>query len=114
MGHSKSNQTAHIFVGSWSKPTNITLHLSDLGTTKIIQIYSPVLMILKRPMNEYIQRIFVGDVAKSMNIWGQSKSYIRRFSAQTDEYNLTFVGFRTDEYNSNIFVSTDEFKNTDE
>jgi hypothetical protein len=40
--------------------------------------------------------------------------YIRRFSAQTDEYNLTFVGFRTDEYNSNIFVSTDEFKNTDE
>jgi hypothetical protein len=68
MGHSKSNQTAHIFVGSWFKPTNITLHLSDLGTTKIIQIYSPVPMILKRPTNEYIQRIFVGDVAKSTNI----------------------------------------------
>jgi hypothetical protein len=77
MGHSKSNQTAHIFVGSWFKPTNITLHLSDLGTTKIIQIYSPVPMILKRPTNEYIQRIFVGDVAKSTNIWG-SQNQTRR------------------------------------
>jgi hypothetical protein len=35
--------------------------------------------------------------------------YILRLPAQTNEYNLTFVSFGTDEYNLNIFVGTDEF-----
>jgi hypothetical protein len=34
--------------------------------------------------------------------------YIRRCPAQTDEYNFIFIGFGTDEYNLNIFISTDE------
>jgi hypothetical protein len=40
-------------------------------------------------------------------------SYIRLFSAETNEYNLIFVGFGTGEYNLNIFISTDKFKKTD-
>jgi hypothetical protein len=40
--------------------------------------------------------------------------YIHRFSVKTDEYKFIFVDFMTDEYNLNIFVSTDEFKNSDE
>jgi hypothetical protein len=41
-------------------------------------------------------------------------TYIRRFPSQTDEYKVIFVDFKTDEYNLNIFVGTDEFKNTKE
>jgi hypothetical protein len=40
--------------------------------------------------------------------------YIHRFPYPTDEYKVIFVGFKTDEYNLNTFVHTDEFKNTDE
>jgi hypothetical protein len=34
---------------------------------------------------------------------------IHQFLAETDEYNLIFIGFWTDEYNFNIFVGTDEW-----
>jgi hypothetical protein len=33
-----------------------------------------------------------------------------RFPTQTNEYNFIFIGFRTDEYNLNIFIGTDELK----
>jgi hypothetical protein len=33
--------------------------------------------------------------------------YIHRCPTQIDEYNLIFIGFRTNGYNLNIFVSTD-------
>jgi hypothetical protein len=32
----------------------------------------------------------------------------------TDEYKVIFVSFKTDDYNSNIFVSTDNYKTTNE
>jgi hypothetical protein len=35
--------------------------------------------------------------------------YIHQFLSQTDEYNIIFTGPKTDEYNLNIFVSTDKF-----
>jgi hypothetical protein len=40
--------------------------------------------------------------------------YIYRLLAQTDEYNFIFINFRTDRYNLNIFIGTDEFKKPDE
>jgi hypothetical protein len=40
--------------------------------------------------------------------------YIRRFRDPTNEYKVIFVDFKTDEYNLNIFVGTDEFKIPDE
>jgi hypothetical protein len=48
-------------------------------------------------------------------IYGADQSQIGRpiyllVLAQTDEYNFIFVGFETDEYNLNIFVSIDEYK----
>jgi hypothetical protein len=30
--------------------------------------------------------------------------YVRRYQALTDEYNLIFVGFKTEEYSLNIFM----------
>jgi hypothetical protein len=42
-----------------------------------------------------------------------SGPYIHRCLAQTDEYNLISVGFRTDEYNLNIFIGTDELINNE-
>jgi hypothetical protein len=62
--------------------------------------------------------IFVGDVAEPMNIWGSQvksdDSYIRRCPAQINEYSLIYVGFKTNEYNLNIFVSIDEYIIADE
>jgi hypothetical protein len=53
-----------------------------------------------------------------MNIWGRSKSnqttYIFIGPAPTNKYKVTFIGFKIDEYNLNIFVDTNEFKITDE
>jgi hypothetical protein len=43
-----------------------------------------------------------------------SDPYIRRCPTQTDEYNFIFIGFGTDEYNLNTFVSTNEFKKANE
>jgi hypothetical protein len=72
----------------------------------------------------HASHIFIGDATSPINMcyvtdeyMGPVKvkpdtPYIHRFLAQTDEYNVTFVGFRTDRYNLNIFVSTDEFKKT--
>jgi hypothetical protein len=40
--------------------------------------------------------------------------YIRRFESLTGEYKIIFIGFKTHKYNLNIFIGTDEFKNTDE
>jgi hypothetical protein len=40
--------------------------------------------------------------------------YIRRFQPLIDEYQIIFIDFKTDEYNLNIFINTDEFKDTDE
>jgi hypothetical protein len=40
--------------------------------------------------------------------------YIHQFLVNTDEYKFIFIGFGTDEYNLNIFIDTDEFKNPDE
>jgi hypothetical protein len=37
-------------------------------------------------------------------------TYIHRCPVQTEEYNFIFVGFETDEYNLNIFISTDKYK----
>jgi hypothetical protein len=36
--------------------------------------------------------------------------YIHRFQTQTDEYNFIVIGFRTDKYNLNIFIDTNELK----
>jgi hypothetical protein len=36
-------------------------------------------------------------------------AYIHRFSVNTNEYKFIFVGFRTDEYNLNIFISTNKY-----
>jgi hypothetical protein len=41
-------------------------------------------------------------------------AYIYRFPIKTNEYKFIFIGFETDEYNLNIFIGTDEFKNPDE
>jgi hypothetical protein len=38
--------------------------------------------------------------------------YIHRFPVKIDEYKFIFVGF--DEYNLNMFIGTNEFKNPDE
>jgi hypothetical protein len=40
--------------------------------------------------------------------------YIRWFPYPTDEYKIIFVGFKTDEYNLNIFIGTNEYKTIDE
>jgi hypothetical protein len=40
--------------------------------------------------------------------------YIHRCLVKTDEYKFIFIGFGTDEYNLNIFIGTDEFKNPNE
>jgi hypothetical protein len=40
--------------------------------------------------------------------------YICRFHSLIDKYKVIFVGFKTNKYNLNIFIGTDEFKNTDE
>jgi hypothetical protein len=40
--------------------------------------------------------------------------YIHRFLVKTDEYKFIFTGFGTNEYNLNIFIVTDKFKNPDE
>jgi hypothetical protein len=40
--------------------------------------------------------------------------YFCRFPVKTNEYKFIFIGFGTDEYNLNIFVGTDEFKNPNE
>jgi hypothetical protein len=39
--------------------------------------------------------------------------YIRWFPVKTDEYKFIFIDFRTDEYNLNIFIGTNKFKNSD-
>jgi hypothetical protein len=39
--------------------------------------------------------------------------YTCRFSVKTNEYKFIFIGFETDEYNLNIFIGTNEFKNSD-
>jgi hypothetical protein len=39
--------------------------------------------------------------------------YIHRCQALTDKYNLIFIGFKTDEYNLNVYVDTDEYVTTD-
>jgi DNA/RNA endonuclease YhcR with UshA esterase domain len=44
----------------------------------------------------------------------QDDPYIRRFPNSTGEYKVIFIGLKTDEYNLNIFISTDKFKTTDE
>jgi hypothetical protein len=36
--------------------------------------------------------------------------YLSGCPTQNDEYNFIFVGFETNEYNLNIFISTDKFK----
>jgi hypothetical protein len=55
------------------------------------------------------RRIYGADQSQA------GRLYIHRFEAQTDEYiQITFIGPETDECNLNIFVSTDEFKTTDE
>jgi hypothetical protein len=68
--------------------------------------------------DEYRTHIFM-VMWLNRRIYGAAKvkpnsPYIHRFLAQTNEYNLTFIGFGIDEYNSNIFIGTDEFKNTNE
>jgi hypothetical protein len=40
--------------------------------------------------------------------------YICRFLAQTDKYNVLCIGFKTDKYNLNIYVGTDEYIIIDE
>jgi hypothetical protein len=40
--------------------------------------------------------------------------YIHQFPYPTDEYYFICVGFKTDEYNLNIFIGTDGYKKTDE
>jgi hypothetical protein len=40
--------------------------------------------------------------------------YIHWFPYPVDENKVIFVGFKTDEYNLNIFFGTDEYKSTDE
>jgi hypothetical protein len=64
--------------------------------------------------DEYRTHIFT-VMWLNRRIYGAAKvkpnsPYIHRFLAQTNEYNLTFIGFGIDEYNSNIFIGTDEFK----
>jgi hypothetical protein len=39
--------------------------------------------------------------------------YIHRFQLLTNKYKVIFIGFKTGDYNLNIFIGTDEFKNTD-
>jgi hypothetical protein len=39
--------------------------------------------------------------------------YIRLYPIKIDKYKFIFVSFKTDEYNLNIFVGTDKFKNPD-
>jgi hypothetical protein len=66
--------------------------ISVLVTTALRLIYSLV-------VNEYM-----GSVKVKLD-----GSYIHRFLAQTNKYNITFVDPETNECNLNIFVGTDEW-----
>jgi hypothetical protein len=78
----------HIFVSGATSPTNIC------------HVYSSV---------TWLHWWIYGLVKVKLD-----ETYIHRCLAQTDEYDFIFVGSRTDEYNLNIFVDTDKFKNPDE
>jgi hypothetical protein len=68
-------------------------------------------------MSIFISRLY-SSVNQQKYRWAHTiisaPPYICRFSLKTDEYKFIFVGFGTGEYNLNIFVGTDEFKNPDE